>query len=286
MSGAILRWGGDLCWNERTVSLQLEPGEIAVLGGPNESFRPLQKTVKTIELPDELPVRWECDNMLLLPRGASFRWNNSTELPRLRLLVPQAGAAITLDGQPVGEEKPKMFLDQPYREILLPEAGGVGLHMLELRSIADSPTDPIYLTGDFDVHIKTAGDFCAENFRYYSMSLYYPSSYEVTLSPRSKTLRTGSWAEQGAPFYSGTATYLMDIEHKGGLARLVLPEVNYVCSLRCDGVEIGQRIWPPYEFEWELPAGRHTLELVVHNSMANMMEGYRAPGGLAGPTDG
>ena len=271
---------GDLHWNERTVSMRLEPGEIAVLGGPHESFSPLKKSAGTIELPDEMPVRWESDNMLLLPRDNSFKWTNVTELPAPGLLVPDTGLEFTLDDHPVGEGTPTLFFDQPYREILLSSGGETGEHTLELMSADPSLEDPLYLTGDFDVHVDVEGGFSTKKFSYYNMDLYSPASYDVTLSPRSKTLRLGSWAEQGAPFYSGAATYLMDYEHKGGLVSLVLPEVHHVCSLRCDGVEIGQRIWAPYEFEWELAAGRHQLEITVHNSMANAMEGYRAPSGI------
>ena len=47
---------------------------------------------------------------------------------------------------------------------------------------------------------------------------------------------------QGAPFYSGAMTYLVEFEHGVGRAELVLPEVYHVCSLRCDGVVVGERI--------------------------------------------
>ena len=271
---------GDLHWNGRTVCLRLESGEIAVLGGPHESFCPVKNSTGTIELPDKIPVRWESVNMVLLPHATSFKWTNATELPAPGLLVPDTGLEFTLDGQPVGEGTPVMFFDQPYREIILPSGGAIGEHTLELNSARPSLEDPLFLTGDFDVHIATEGDFSTKEFSYYSMDLYSPASYDVTLSPRSETLRPGSWADQGAPFYSGSATYLMEIEHKGGPAILILPEVNHVCSLRCDEVEVGQRIWPPYEFEWELSPGHHQLEITVHNSLANAMEGYLAPSGI------
>lgn len=227
-----------------------------------------------------MPVRWESDNMLLLPYGASFQWSNSTELATPSLLIPDADTELYLDGQQVGESSSVMFFDQPYRKILLPSGGTKGSHTLELRSLVDTPTDAIYLTGDFDVHIKTGGDFSTKNFSFYNMSLYSPASAEVTLSTRSRRLRMESWAEQGAPFYSGAVTYLVEIDHKGGRAKLVLPKVYYVCSLKCDGEEIGWRIWPPYEFDLELSHGRHLLEITVYNTMANMMEGYRAPSGI------
>jgi len=53
-----------------------------------------------------------------------------------------------------------------------------------MRQIPRSPTDMVYLTGDFGVHLRTEGDFDAKQLAFYSMSLYTPVSAEVTLSPR------------------------------------------------------------------------------------------------------
>ena len=47
-----------------------------------------------------------------------------------------------------------------------------------------------------------------------------------------------------------------------------------------DGKECGAKLWSPYAYELNLEAGEHNIEIKVTNTLANMLEFYKAPSGI------
>jgi hypothetical protein len=112
------------------------------------------------------------------------------------------------------------------------------------------------------------------------MELYMPEKLKVTLGLRSNSLRVGDWTKQGAPFYSGTVSYMTEIKHSGGRGRLVLGKINGTCAVKLNGKQLVKRIWEPYEYILNLKKGVNLLEITVSNTMANLLECYKAESGL------
>jgi hypothetical protein len=104
----------------------------------------------------------------------------------------------------------------------------------------------------------------------------------VTLYAREKELNTAqSWTEQGHPFYSGAAVYRFELQlPQTAGAVLELPGLTGCCTVMLDGTAAGSRIFAPYVYPLRDVGGTHTLEVRVENTLANMLECYRAPSGL------
>ena len=117
----------------------------------------------------------------------------------------------------------------------------------------------------------------------YCQDNYIPARANVTLKKRPVTLcTTRSWTEQGHLFYSGKATYCFPLQlpDNFGEAILYLPQVSAGCDITLDEKKLGQRVFLPYAFDLGDMGGRHELRVTVCNTMANAMEGYKAPSGI------
>lgn len=298
---------GCLRVKDQSREIELQPGEIAIIGEIDEYFRaPTHGSRETLlTLPDEYDVEWERDNCLPLSRWENstgvatvlynsqeslvFKWTNRESIESIDLLVPKeiqpGDVAMTVDGKPmISGENTKIFEDN-YRRFKLDHALAVGEHVITWKGnkeITVPKWDNLYLSGNFSVNVETSGDFAKHYYNYYNMDLYLPSKANVFLSKRQQRLKPYSWTKQGHPFYSGAATYRLKIafpdSFPGGI--LVFPEIESVCSVKLDGQAIGTCIWAPYEFTIPPLSGMHTIEVFIRNTFANMLEAYRAPSGL------
>ncbi|MFH1549252.1 MAG: glycosyl hydrolase [Planctomycetota bacterium] len=87
---------------------------------------------------------------------------------------------------------------------------------------------------------------------------------------------TGSWAEQGYPFFSGSASYEQTLtipdEYSGKPLRLVFEGIADLVDVRVNGRQAGVRAWPP----WEIPvgefimAGENRFAFKVTNTLHNL----------------
>ena len=93
------------------------------------------------------------------------------------------------------------------------------------------------------------------------MELYLLEKLEMILTRCSGSLHLRDWSGQGASFYSGTVTY----------------------SAKLNGWQLGRRVWKPYEYILDLDQGRNYLEITVSNTLANLLECYRAESGIPLP---
>jgi hypothetical protein len=298
---------GTLKFKSLYREIELSPGEIAIVGEVNESFRTPEKSwQKKIFLPEEYQIQWEKENIIPLSRwensaGAPvslsavsqeklfFKWQNTETLDSIYLLVPvnllQLGVLLKIDGCEIDCGTETKLWNDDYMRYKLDCAQSADSHIIEIQCTenCDIPIfNNIFVTGEFSVEIDSSNDCCKLYHEYYNIKLYLPSTADISLSRRTETLKIGCWSKQGHPFYSGGATYLCDFECQqlNGEAILVLPEVAAVSSVKCNGTEIGTKIWGTNRLKLPLIEGSNKLEITVHNSLANMLESYCAPSGI------
>ena len=177
-----------------------------------------------------------------------------------------------------------MVFDEEYWSYDLTDFMYTGEHEIIIRT-QDVLTgaERIYLQGEFGVDVSCDGEYAQMYATQYSLDRYIPEYAEVTLRKRPTELSLRqSWTEQGHPFYSGMATYCLQVETPTDFGRgmLSIPDVHDGCIVTKDGVEIGNQALQPYVFDLGNMGGIHTLHLTVYNSMANAMECYREPSGI------
>jgi len=298
---------GRLRFKELSRDIELQPGEIAVVGECAECFRGPRDGERQIlvELPDDYAVSWEKDNCVPLSRWEDqngktatiagsieplfFRWTNRESVESIDILVPNAiepgDAGMTVDGKPLVNGESVMLFADNYHRYKADHARHAGKHEITWRgnkAINAPKYNNLYLSGKFSADIETSEDYARSYLQFYNMELFLPSRANVFLARRQRRISPCSWTKQGHPFYSGAATYSFNISFPdsfpGGV--LVFPAIGAVCSVKLDGRAIGTCIWAPYEFAIPTVKGMHALEFTVWNTLANMLEAYRAPSGL------
>ena len=270
---------GTLRFNGKAFAVELAPGEISVFNVPYEDFRSSDNNIPRLKLPETMPVIWGEDNVVPLAATEDFSFCNTAEIPDPYLIAPQE-MKFSFDGNVLDSGKRYKFFDEDYRKIKLHNGGAPGTHLLKMLHSPEKPSETAYLRGEFDVDVRTENDFHRQYMDFYNMRLYLPEKFNVTLKPRANRLPPGEWSGQGAPFYSGSASYTAEIEHSGGKARLVLGKINGTCSVKLNGRQIAILIWEPFEYILDLRQGINFLEITVTNTLANLLECYKAEGGL------
>ena len=138
-----------------------------------------------------------------------------------------------------------------------------------------------FAIGDFDVALDVEKPFDHKVYAsYYILTIHDPKRCDVTLKPRRKVLAAGSWATQGQPFYSGSATYEFDLAEITGHAVLETPAAAVRVEAIVDGVSRGAAAFPPYRIDLGDVTGVKKLEIRVTNTLANEFEEFLAPSGL------
>lgn len=95
------------------------------------------------------------------------------------------------------------------------------------------------------------------------------------------------WQDQGFPFYSGTATYTVDLpSNLTGPLWLECGVREGVMEVRVDGKHVGTRLAPPYLVDLGklLVKGRHRLKVRVTNAVGSLLAA-QGIGSLAGPAE-
>ena len=295
---------GKLRFLNQETEIELQPGEIKVIGS-NATVPSRNTSDITMVLPKSFHVEWEKMNMLPLTRWLQengevchfsqradtmfFEWENVNNIKTLELLLPVdicgAGAEFDIDGEKLNHGSEILLFADKYLKFKLNSARGIGIHRLKITGTMENPLPKIsnmYLSGDFSVRIKTFDDFNRFYREYYSMRMFLPEQAEILLGSRDEILEIGSWAEQGYPFYSGSVKYSCEVSITGQIenAVLVLPKIESVCSVKLNGKELGRAIWPPYEFKLPTLTNKCRLEVTVWNTLANLLEEYRAQSGI------
>ena len=265
---------GTLHFDGKDYALELYPGEIAVVGGPFESYRTPDATALRSIFPKEVPVKWAASNVVPFDSMLEFECTGVSELflevPKaLECKVSYNGTRLT-DGVNVKVED-----DDYVRYVLQPASRG----SIVMDEAAEFQT-PCRLVGDFDVVSEREGDWDHVVFTDYLLSMYAPKSELIRLSPRRNTLDTScGWASQGQIFYSDTVEYdLGEVDIADGDI-LRLPKVAGAAELLIDGKPSGKLAFAPYDFAFSV-IGRHRLAVRCFGTFANLLERYAAPAGL------
>lgn len=108
------------------------------------------------------------------------------------------------------------------------------------------------------------------------------------LLPSRSTIETGSWTDQGYPYYSGTGVYTRSVnvpDFARGQRVIVRAEnpadmVEFVIN----GASAGVRPWPPFEIDITplVKPGPNTVELRITNSLQNALLSQPRSSGLLG----
>ena len=264
---------GTLRFAGKEYEIELEPGEIAVLGGPFESFRaPVKRRVKKT-FSDEYPVRWGEENVIPFERRLCF---SSPAGMKPALLLPAGHPGkVTVNGRECTHGIPVRVCHDEYCRY--------SFETLEKNTIMlENPAAfavPALLAGDFDAEVKTSGDYAELVYRTYLLDIYEPAECDIRLAPRRKKLTLDrGWEKQGHPFYSGEAEFVLGtVEIRPG-DKLELPGFRNIAELLADGKPVARSGLAPYVFD--LPEGKHELSLRCWNTMANRLERYAHPAGL------
>ena len=265
---------GTLYYQGKQYELVLEPGEIAIVGGPFESYRTPEKRSVKHRFAGTYPVRWAEVQQLPFEKKLQF---TAKESMKLTLLLPQeAGCTAVINGKTMTASAETLVFDDPYRSLEFTARAGENEIILDQ---AAPFTTPALLAGAFDAETATSGDYARQVFYEYQLALFEPEEKKITLSCRRDTLALNcGWEKQGQPFYSGAAVISLGEYDSDSADQLELPGYAGVAELFIDGQAAERLAYSPYSFA--LPAGRHQLELKLWNTFANRMERYAAPSGL------
>ena len=271
-------------WNPETVSgtlsflgkqyeIELEPGEIAIIGGPFESYRTKIKRQEKKFFTDKYPVNWKEDNVIPFEQQLHF---SASKGMKLTLCIPQSySGQVVVNGTKCILETQSHIYDDTY---YCYSFDAQEKNLIELENPVAFAV-PALLQGDFDVKIETNGDYHEIVYRTYLLDMYKPKEYDIMLSPRRKELVLDKgWEKQGQVFYSGEAEIYLGIEQIKAGDILELPDFQNTAELLVDGKSIGKLSLAPYIFE--LPEGTHELTIRCWNTMANRLERYAHPAGL------
>ncbi len=194
--------------------------------------------------------------------------------PNMQLIVDGfAGSEwqLYVNGEAVTSPPQRSTFDSQMKAVDITPYVRQGDNLIALRLVVTNSTD-----GLLDL-LKIMGDF--------SLIPKGDGTYQVGL-PRT-TMQPCSWAEQGYPFYSGSAVYRRRFQLPASFAGqrvfLQAPVRDDVLEVVVNGQPAAVRLWPEYEVEItdQLQPGENLLELRLTNTLVNLLEGVERPSGLS-----
>ncbi len=270
---------GTLNFQNQNYDIELEPGEIAIIGGIFESYRKPEKFIVKHRFSGKFPVRFQDDN--LIPFNSQLTVSASGNMA-VKLLVPKNHTGtVSVDDTPVVSFRECDVFNDRYHICSLTLADGT--HTVKLENPAEFHT-PALLAGDFDVKVSTTGDYHNQVYRTYQLAIYEPAGKTVELSPRRRELDTSAgWEQQGQIFYSGMSELDLGKVNCQNGDMLALPEFTGTAELMINGKSAGIQSIRPCRFV--LPQGENYLQLRLWNSMANRLERYAEVSGVTVPPE-
>lgn len=181
-----------------------------------------------------------------------FTVDSEVPVPKSFLALEEsAGAKIMLDGKPVKAKPAGEWVDPCLQKLTLP-AITAGDHELivALPYTRRTNLEWHYLLGDFGVRVQ---------------------GQEATLTEPVRSLRPGSWVEQGLPFYAGNVTYHFQVNGQAKRSLLSIPEFKApLLKVSVDGKPAGRIAFAPFELELgKLKSGLHKVDVTAYGNRAN-----------------
>jgi hypothetical protein len=171
---------------------------------------------------------------------------------------------ISFDGKEVSSKTKGWFTDKAIKTVSLP-GFKAGKHEIVLTKPVSRKTNIewCYLLGDFGV-----------KFEWKTGCLVEPV----------KSLKAGSWVDQGLPFYAGNVVYHYETEGNGKEAMLETPQFNApVLSVSVDGKVAGKIAFAPFELALgRLDKGKHKIDITAYGSRVNAFGPIHNTGHTAG----
>ncbi len=159
----------------------------------------------------------------------------------------------------------------------------VGFQALPISSAARPGTNTIKIVID---HGGWSGDPQPMLAECRLMGSFALDTGGTVLVPGHTSIRSGSWTEQGYPFYSGTGVYSQEVEIPEFLRseRVVIAAKDPADMVEfiINGAYAGVRAWAPFELDITplVKPGINTVEIRVTNSIANALISKPRPSGL------
>lgn len=181
-----------------------------------------------------------------------FALRTEVALPAPVLALEEADhATLELDGKPVSAKPSGWWVDECLQKVALPAlAPGTHSLLVSLPFTRKTNVEWHYLLGDFGVKV---------------------SGREAVLGEPVRSLRPGSWVDQGLPFYAGNVTYHYRLQGAGQPLLLRVPQFKApLLAVAVDGQDAGRIAFAPYELELgALPAGEHRVDVTAFGNRAN-----------------
>jgi hypothetical protein len=215
---------------------------------------------------------------------AAFEIAQPPESLYLCLSRQNALSQATLNGQPLRECDTPFSENTLWRDAVWQwfDLAGARDGRNELLVQGRGPVSELRLVGDFDLE-ESLPDFWGGNSTANDM---------IVTPPRPLVSSSGSWHEQGLPFYSGAVEYSQCVvvppEWSNCRIFLEISQSRDVCEAQVNGISCGVRLAQPYRFD-VTPAVRsdtqnEVLLRVWNSAQAALQSGQeKAPSGLLGP---
>jgi len=185
----------------------------------------------------------------------------------LSLAVESAEAfTIKVNGVKVEPTPGKWYLDKRITVIDIEEQATAGTNTVTLETdyLWDTEIENIHLFGDFAVGPESEG-------------------FPIIKEP--ETLDTGSWTDQGYPFYSGTMTYTMEFDLDFDETEFFELDMKDTKGgnifVTVNGTEIGSLPFHPFraEITAALLKGKNSIEVEVAGTLRNTIGPFHHPSG-------
>lgn len=185
-----------------------------------------------------------------------YKFESDLEKPKSWAVIEDIWKGeLFVNGVQVDTANPDWHWDRAFGKVEITDHVRKGENTLDFKVHYDFLTEvePAYVIGDFGVAM-------ADPFR-----------GKIIAEPAK--LATGSWTDQGYPFYSGRMVYKANlgvIGPKKALLRLVRPS-GTVYKVRINGKDAGRILWRPWEIDLTPYLGKdmNELEIEVVSSLQN-----------------
>ena len=213
------------------------------------------------------------------------RFDCQTDLKTARLLIDgivnekiwrrssSVSFEIALNGKEIESFEAGSYLDH-----LISEADVTGLVKRgrnELKIVTHTQLAP---AANLTEVAYIAGDFALEAER---------GKFKLVGEPG--RIRTGSWTDQGYPFYSGIGSYKQTVKLTRPKGRIVLrmDRPADMAEVVVNGKQAAVLAWEPWEADITdlVKAGDNDIEIRVANSMVNLLHMHPKPSGLVGKVE-
>ena len=265
---------GNLSFNGRVCNIELAPGEIAIIGGPFESFRSATVYEKTYTFDGKFKVDWMEDNIVPFDSEIAFE---AAENMEIELLIPACNTGFAVfNGRKLDDKVSCKVFDDDYFSYKLNIEKGMNTAALSEKCAFHTPA---LLRGSFDIAVSGSNDCKNRVYDSYCLAMFEPAEKNIRLSCRSEELSLEcGWEKQGQTFYSGGAEiHLAEREFTDG-EMLELPSCRDIVELVIDGQNAGVKDVAPYRFS--IPSGKHNIDIRIWNTFANRFERYAETSGI------